>query len=94
MKNRTALQLFLMALIPLLMAGCSDNDNSPVVVIEDPDEFEQISSQSANSDPLGIDDAAALESALTALFGAANGEPIALQAGENLEAIIKRAGGS
>ncbi len=94
MKNRTALQLVLLTLIPMVMIGCSDSDDPPVVVIEDPDEFDQVSSQSANSDPLAIEDAPALESAITELFGSANGDPLALQAGESLEAIIKRVGGS
>ena len=94
MKNRTVLQLLLMALIPLGMTACSDNDDPPVVVVDDPDAVDQVSSQVANSDPLAIDDAPALESAITALFGAANGDPLALKPGETLETIIKRASGS
>lgn len=98
MKSQTAKQFLATMLMALVLTGCDifDDDDNPVVVIGDPGPggLSQISAQSANSDPLAIDDAAALGAAVTTLFGDANGDPVALQAGESLEAIIQRVSGS
>ena len=97
----------LLTLALLNLSACSifdDNDsNDPVADNsgDDPDgtntktpnPLEPFAAQDRNSEALEITDATTLKTGISTAFGPASGTPLALQAGESLDAVIKRATG-
>lgn len=80
-------------LAPIMLAisvtGCnnSSNNNSSVAVGTATNTF---ASKNADTDPLVIGDASALQQDLNAVFGNADSEPVDIQPGESLTDLLGR----
>ena len=88
--------LWLAAALTLSLVACSSDNDAPVDnggnnAPPQQASFSQIASQAANAEPLDISDPAALAAAIAATFGNANDEPVEVEEGDDLNAVIARA---
>lgn len=86
--------LIAMAISVLGMVGChsSDGDNNPPPAPQN--RLNELATQGLDNEPEDIADDANLPADITALFGSADGEPVAINSGDDIQAVLDRASGS
>ncbi|MGI9302229.1 MAG: hypothetical protein ACR2RB_05910 [Gammaproteobacteria bacterium] len=88
---------WLIAAFTLSLAACGSDNDPPVNggsgggTPPAQATFSQFASQDANAEPLDISDPAALAADIAAIFGDANDEPVEVEEGDDLNAVIARA---
>lgn len=75
------------------LAGCSSSDSTSTPNTPADNSTAAVFASDANGDPVNIGDPDALAADLTAVFGAANAEPLAIQPGDSIDDLRKRASG-
>lgn len=76
-----------------VIAGChgSGGDNNPPSVVKSP--LTKLATQGLDSEPGEIADAAGLKADIMTLFGPADDDPVAINAGDDIQAVLDRASG-
>jgi len=77
------------------MVGChdsDDDDNTPPPAPQN--RLSELATQGPDNEPGKIADDVDLQADITALFGAADGEPVAINPGDDIQAVLDRASGN
>ena len=81
----------------MAVVGCHSSNNdaggSGGPIIAD-NQLRDLASQTADSEPTALGDAATLRSDINALFNGADTDPIEVETGDSVQDVLNRAGGS
>ena len=86
--------LIIMAISSLGIVGChsSGDDNNPPPAPQN--RLSEVAAQGLDSEPESVANDADLQADITALFGPADGEPVAINHGDDIQAVLDRASGN